>query len=352
MKSGNGANEIVRRTKIRFLIIVSCLILIVVAFFAWDELQLVLPQQIPVLKNYAESFNRETSVLSFASFDGESGKVWTTSPVWSLSVDQKQKSAAEELVKDLAKTKGKNIRNTYNNGKWTKDMITYPVYSFCITNQSWSDTGTLYGFWSNGYLVFSNTSVYKCDIDFSGFLSATDTVFPAETIDSVRGQPMFSLLAEIQGWNTQYMLPSTFTMPECKEMTMEILSSAYEIKYSIQDTKYAFIHVENIGEAKWWYKWECYVEVNVDGKWYRAPFDPSVAVYPITGGLSTTLEPGETIEMGYDLRRYSSSVFGADGYAIGYRGKSWKDDLRVVIEIWDEDHNPYFIYGTFPDPES
>ncbi len=117
----------------------------------------------------AESYFKFSA--QFACFEGEKGKMWT-------STNSKEHSEkALELYRSLVKVRGKEVTD------WSKDKITYPIYSVKFTLREASVSKSFCGVWSNGYLITSVGKVYKCKCNFSGFEKAGDTVFPYSEVD-------------------------------------------------------------------------------------------------------------------------------------------------------------------------
>ncbi len=347
MRTEKKTNWGVMRTKILFWVCVSIPSFLIVGWLGYGEFKLLKPKLIPKLEATMSGFRRDLSELSFAYFDGRSGKEWTTSRVWTDRVTAEQEQVASELLKDFSKAIGKKVE-WKTSGKWSKDMITFPVYSVCVKNPwnpSKGNDNTMYCIWSNGYLIFDNMTVYKVDFDFSAFLLAADTVFPAEEIHSIQGVPMFSLLAEMQGWNTEHMIPSPCYIPENKDIKMSVLSYEYELTTNeFEAVKYVDLQLTNTSDSTMLYKWDCYVDVKVNGSWYQATLDPRVAYSPKTGSPTTAIEPGEVLELPCSLERYGSAAFGDLSYGISPSDE--RPEIRFVIEVWDENGIPSYALAT------
>ncbi len=345
MKKNEKKTNHDKRMKVLFVSCVTLVTVIVLCGLGWyvhhryylktttliPELQAIAPKQSQDMvfedeygRQYYE-LTREGSVVNdeagiylsgatFACFDEEKGKMWT-----SYAKSKKHSDEVLSLYNSFAKVRGKEVTD------WTMDKLTYPIYSI----EFFMREGTFWGVWSNGYLITNAHKTYKLDYDFSEFEKAGNTMFTYSDVGKVNEDRMlwpilqYTVLTENgTKWKADALKPSIFDVGEMEGLTMTVKEVDLE---SFQRTITIEIRNDSTSDIK--YGTKLHMETLVDGKWYQPLVDPTGALVTGVDSLMNTLQPGETKTVKYNVMAYLNPPL-AQNRAILY---VYKDGERAHV---------------------
>ena len=198
-------------------------------------------------------------------FDGTTG-------TYGSFCDLEEEQHIVDMLNRVAAVKAEN---------WTPELIKFPAYGFEIGSK---DGNGYRAFWSDGYLVMRDGSVYKFDFDFAKIWNEHEWR-ELYKVDALAEMPAGRYLAQNEnGWIAENMSlaneltgPAYITM-KCIEWTDEI------IRYEL----------ENKGSADWMYGDTYSLEVMLDGNWYSVPMNCDLN-YSFKS-IANYLKPGETVQ--------------------------------------------------------
>lgn len=273
--------------------------------FLWPEIDRCLPHAIPVLTSM-KNLSDDTFQISFAYFDGESGAKWD-------SVNAQQgEDTARKLIRGLSKNKGRKI----DMENLSSDKITYPVYALCFRSV---DEKAISVVWTNGYLIVDEETIYACEINFTGFVEACDTVFPAIKLESIRGETLFRKLASTGGfgipWDTRFLKPVELTEDVFTDIPAEVRNSdMLENDFSVL--------IRNDRDEQILYSDLAYLQVCIDGVWYEVPQHPELGTGHFSERPICAIESGENCLADYRLPEYGVLPYG---------------EYRLVIQVQNKE---------------
>ena len=299
-----------------FFIVIVLIAAVILGVFGWKEYQLTQPQKISALMSMNSMVNSGDYYLAFAYFDGTEGKLWYGEH------NTKAIEKLHELMDSLSKTKGKKV---YKDRESMLSEITYPIYSIYVTSHKYEPILAL---WTNGYLILDDYTVYRCDIDFSEFVLASDTYFTAFSFDTIKGHSMYRTLAKYTDWNKEYLQKSTLLEPEVTEITVE---NQYNV-YHKSDHARIQIDITSQRDDNARYYDTAFVQIQLDGEWYDVPVDMRYTGVVAGGHIYQNLPKGETVSVLYDISRYT----------IGYESC----EKRLVIPVLTDEMSG-FIFCEF-----
>ncbi len=246
----------------------------------WNLYMRFTTQTIPGLERmdgFIDSF-REVYLIAY---DGK-----TERRVIEGSMFPEQREAAKKTLRKITSCRGKKATD------WTKDMITYPIYSLTIRPRH-QDGKEIRGetvVWSNGYLMTNSGDVYECDVDFEGMFYVAKEEnsgwkYNEYEIDHASKIRQFRPLAYADlKWNADMLVLSEFQYPAESEGIVVKLEKQYK------ENEYQVVKValKNNSEKDWKYSNEALdvsLEVLVDGKWYCLRHDPDISDSYLNGGI-------------------------------------------------------------------
>ena len=284
-----------KKAKRQLLAVMAVILMVILGVAFWNEFSLTLPQRIPELKRLDE-FLDSGFTLSFAYYDGESGMIWQTS---SYNNDENEK--AKDLLTKLSKTKGKSLKPS----KWYPGLIESPMYSVCVTPVGQSDLKPVYLVWSNGILLTcSSHRVFTCDIDFSGFVAATEEMPVRRKIDDIKGNGIFRGFSEIGTWVPWMMNKTSFLgQPGLRDVFYDYVFTSYE---NNSDRRILTVEISNTKKEGMDLKYSSvgFLEVQIDYVWYQVPRDPREGLESVVARLDSYMEVGESGKIKFDITRY------------------------------------------------
>lgn len=251
------------------------------------------------------------SLLQFGFFDGRQGEI------------RYMNQSRFDILKSLRAVKA------YPAGVFTADMMEYPVYSI---GTGFGLEGVQY-LWTNGYLVAWDGSAYIFGYDFSALEDIASDVPAREITSAAELELSYLLVKDENGW-----IPGRMRRAEETET-----AGTVSLSISRQNRENVTLELENKGEDSWTYGRDYWLEVFLDGSWYRVPVTQCGGLFFTAEGY--LLKPGQKAKAECSLAPFRPLPpgryrFVKDISRMNTAGLNARQDCRIEAEFtlsaWDE----------------
>ena len=219
---------------------------------------------------------------------------------------------------------------------WSPEDITYPVYGFAFKayeEQTSAKSGGAMGvvenvgrterwagFWSNGYLVTSDGSVWSSDIEMGKAMALYGSIYTYSSPSETNSMDVF-LLSRLMwngNWDTQRMsslsersLDPEYIYPKKNALGSDLTTSLY------QEDDMLHVCIKNASDCEWTFNSQPILLVEIDDEWYIVPsFEHSRGYNKIHPRIE--VEEGQTAKVEWSLYPYGNLPDGK--YALLYNG--------------------------------